>query len=88
MNKPTALAKTQTQATPKDQVVSRSAEMRAKRMKIRLRNLTLQLAVFIILMGGWQLLASKNVIDPFFFSSPLAIFKQIVAWFQTGTSQG
>ncbi|MGZ4164341.1 MAG: ABC transporter permease [Tumebacillaceae bacterium] len=62
--------------------------MRAKRMKIRLRNLTLQLAVFIILMGGWQLLASKNVIDPFFFSSPLAIFKQIVAWFQTGTSQG
>ncbi|MCH5583397.1 ABC transporter permease [Shimazuella sp. AN120528] len=68
--------------------VSRLKEMRTKALKRRLRNLGLQIGVFIVIMGAWQLLANYKLIDPFFFSSPKAIFLQIIDWFQNGTSQG
>ncbi|MGA9174888.1 MAG: ABC transporter permease [Thermoactinomyces sp.] len=68
--------------------ISRRSEMRARAIKRRLRNFALQVTVFILVVGSWQLLASWKIIDPFFFSSPKAILLQIIDWFQNGTSQG
>ncbi|WP_282936226.1 ABC transporter permease [Paenibacillus sp. RC67] len=62
--------------------------MRAKAAKIKIRNLTLQIIVFIAIFGSWEILSDKKIIDPFFFSSPYAILKQIIEWFVEGTSQG
>ncbi|TVX99409.1 ABC transporter permease [Paenibacillus cremeus] len=71
-----------------DEVVSRKKEMKLRLMKIRARNLSMQVLVFIAIFGSWQVLTDNQVIDPFFFSSPLAILKQIIDWIVNGTSQG
>jgi NitT/TauT family transport system permease protein len=73
--------------TPAD-VERRRRELKAKAFKRRLRNLSLQIAVFLVVVGTWQFLASHKIIDPFFFSSPSAIVQHIVDWFVNGTSQG
>jgi NitT/TauT family transport system permease protein len=83
MNNPTSL-----NDTPSLEDISQRNEIRTRAFKRRLRNLSLQLAVFILIVGSWQLLASFELIDPFFFSSPKAILLQIIDWFQNGTSQG
>jgi NitT/TauT family transport system permease protein len=48
----------------------------------------LQILVFIILVGSWQFLASRKIIDPFFFSSPSLIVEHMIDWFVNGTTQG
>jgi NitT/TauT family transport system permease protein len=83
MNNPTSL-----NDTPSLEDISQRNEIRTRAFKRRLRNLFLQLAVFILIVGSWQLLASFELIDPFFFSSPKAILLKIIDWFQNGTSQG
>ncbi|MFD0694669.1 ABC transporter permease [Paenibacillus sp. GCM10027628] len=62
--------------------------MRKKALKIRTRNLTLQILLAIIIFGLWEFLADRQIIDKFFFSSPSEILLHIVDWFQNGTSQG
>lgn len=79
---------TQTMLNTHEEIVSRKKEMRAKAAKIKIRNLTLQIIVFIAIFGSWEILSDKKIIDPFFFSSPYAILKQIIEWFVEGTSQG
>ncbi|NRD78052.1 ABC transporter permease [Bacillus sp. BRMEA1] len=66
----------------------RRAEIRKKALKLRIRNLSLQLLVFIVLMGSWQFLSSKKLIDPFFFSSPIDVVKHIWDWAVNGTTAG
>ncbi|WP_258218432.1 ABC transporter permease [Paenibacillus radicis (ex Xue et al. 2023)] len=68
--------------------MSRKKDMRAKAAKIKMRNLALQIIVFVAIFGSWEILSVKKIIDPFFFSSPYSILKQIVEWFISGTSQG
>jgi NitT/TauT family transport system permease protein len=83
--------RTQTNSLPSPasvEVVSRRAEMRRKAIKLRFRNLSLQVAVFVVLMGTWQFLSSRTIIDPFFFSSPFDIVKHIWAWAVNGTTAG
>ncbi|MED3561003.1 ABC transporter permease [Bacillus xiapuensis] len=83
--------RTQTNSIPNPvnaEVVSRKAEMRRKALKLRARNLSLQLALFILLMGTWQYLSSRNIIDPFFFSSPFDIAQHIWGWAVNGTTAG
>ena len=48
-----------------------------------------QLLVAVVFFGLWQLLASVplfgvTVLPPFFFSNPVDVFSQIVAWFASG----
>src|SRR4051812_7809408 len=48
-----------------------------------------QLMVAVVFFGLWQLLASvplfgRMVLPPFFFSTPVDVFSQIVAWFASG----
>ncbi|MCZ8514388.1 ABC transporter permease [Paenibacillus filicis] len=70
------------------EVLARRTEMRTKRLKRKFRDLSLQIIVFIIVVGTWQVLANQKIIDPFFFSSPFDIVKHIVQWAVHGTSQG
>ncbi|SFK73600.1 NitT/TauT family transport system permease protein [Paenibacillus sp. 1_12] len=78
----------QTTLNSQEEIVIRKKEMRARAAKIKIRNLTLQTLVFIAVFGSWQFFSDQKIIDPFFFSSPFAIFKQIVDWIIDGTSQG
>lgn len=55
----------------------------------RLRNdkilvFIMQILVFVLIMGLWQLLADFKVIDPFFFSSPSRIVNTLVDLIKTG----
>ncbi|WP_066365167.1 ABC transporter permease [Neobacillus fumarioli] len=71
-----------------DTVVLRKAEVRRQAINLRIRNLSLQWSVFIVLMGTWQILSSNKIIDPFFFSSPFDIVKHIWTWVVDGTTAG
>ncbi|MFF2445455.1 ABC transporter permease [Neobacillus sp. NPDC058068] len=71
-----------------DEVLLRKKELQMKAAKIKIRNLSLQIAVAVIIFGSWEFLASNRYIDPFFFSSPGAIVNQIKEWIFEGTSQG
>jgi NitT/TauT family transport system permease protein len=71
-----------------DETLIRKQELRQQALKRKLRNLSLQVTVFIITIGCWQLLASLKIIDPFFFSSPYDILLHIRDWVVKGTTQG
>ena len=47
-----------------------------------------QAAVFVIVFGGWQLLTSLKIVDPFFFGQPSGIATTLVNWVKHGTSFG
>ena len=47
-----------------------------------------QVAVFIIVFGGWQLLTSLKIVDPFFFGQPSGIVATLAGWVKHGTSFG
>jgi NitT/TauT family transport system permease protein len=42
----------------------------------------------LIVIGGWQLLTSLKVVDPFFWGQPSGIVKQLNDWAQHGTAYG
>ncbi|MFL9880913.1 ABC transporter permease [Herbaspirillum rhizosphaerae] len=50
--------------------------------------ISLRLAILVIILGGWELSATMQWIDPFFFSQPSLIVIQIYDWIMEGTSQG
>ncbi|SFA77366.1 NitT/TauT family transport system permease protein [Collimonas sp. OK607] len=50
--------------------------------------MSLRVAILIFTLGGWELAARLNWIDPFFFSQPSLIVVQIYDWIMEGTSQG
>jgi len=50
--------------------------------------ISLRLAILVIILGGWELSATLQWIDPFFFSQPSLIVIQIYDWIMEGTSQG
>jgi NitT/TauT family transport system permease protein len=47
-----------------------------------------QVALLIIIFGGWQLFTSLKIVDPFFFGQPSGIVSQARAWVEHGTSFG
>ena len=52
------------------------------------RCLAAQIAVLIVVFGGWQLFTSLKIVDPFFFGQPSGIVSQARDWVQHGTSFG
>ena len=71
-----------------EETVLRLKNLRIKALKIRIRNLTLQIGLFVLVTGLWQYLTNIGVSDPFFFSSPNGIFMQLKEWIFVGTSGG
>lgn len=45
-------------------------------------------AILILILAGWELAATLHWIDPFFYSKPSLIARQIYDWWVNGTSQG
>ena len=45
-------------------------------------------AVFVVVFGGWQLLSTWKIIDPFFFGQPSGITSKLWDWAQHGTAFG
>lgn len=45
-------------------------------------------AVAVFIVGGWELFAQLNIVDPFFFGQPSQIYQQIVDWINNGTAAG
>ncbi len=45
-------------------------------------------AILVAILGSWELGARTGYIDPFFFSSPSAIWDRLVEWTIEGTSEG
>src|SRR6202020_2763788 len=50
--------------------------------------LAAQVALLIIVFGGWQLFTSLKIVDPFFFGQPSGIVSQARSWVEHGTSFG
>lgn len=48
----------------------------------------LRIAVAVVTLSGWELAVNLDFIDPFFFSQPSAIYKQLEIWLTEGTAQG
>src|SRR5690349_283875 len=48
----------------------------------------LRVGLAAVIIGGWELGARTDVIDPFFFGMPSGIGTQLVKWAQNGTAQG
>ncbi len=48
----------------------------------------LQVALFVVIVGGWELSARTGLADPFFFGQPTAIAATIWRWAMRGTPQG
>jgi sulfonate transport system permease protein len=58
-------------------------------MKSRIGLLSLQLLVAVVALALWQLLSTvpvfgKILLPPFFFSNPVDVFGQVIAWFSSG----
>jgi NitT/TauT family transport system permease protein len=63
---------------------------RARRLGSRRRRmvLALRVAIFVVLIGGWELCARTGIVDPFFFGEPTKILSQLQTWVQRGTEAG
>jgi NitT/TauT family transport system permease protein len=66
--------------------VAGNARRKAQRRKTHV--LLGRIALFLLIVGGWQTLTSWNVIDPFFFGSPSGIVTRLADWAQKGTAYG
>lgn len=40
----------------------------------------IQIALLVVLLGGWQLGVTSGAIDRFFFPAPYDIVKQVIDW--------
>ena len=76
---PVAAAPVETQAATR-------ARHQARRR--RLQVWAARVAVFVLVVGGWQLLTSLKIVDPFFFGRPSGIIKQLQDWAAHGTQYG
>jgi len=64
------------------------AEIKRRLTKHRINVHSLQLAVAVALLGSWQVLADKKILDPFFYGRPSGVMHQLGVWIQDGTSIG
>jgi NitT/TauT family transport system permease protein len=70
-----------------------AAETHARRRRVprsrrRLGVNALRVAIFVALVGGWELAARARIVDPFFFGQPTKIVDQLKTWVQQGTDAG
>ena len=82
------LAGASTRTTP---AMDETAVARAARRETRRRRLLVnaaRVATLVLVVGGWQLLTSMKVIDPFFFGQPSGIVLKLRDWLQHGTAYG
>lgn len=69
-------------ATPISAEARHAARRRVRRHRAMV--LLLQVAIAVVVLGGWQLGAATGFLDPFFFSRPSEIAARIYEWISTG----
>jgi NitT/TauT family transport system permease protein len=72
--------------TKHDDAIAANARRRARRR--RLFVVIGRLAALAAFVGSWQLLSDLQIIDPFFFGSPLGIILRLADWAVHGTAYG
>ncbi|MEA2384120.1 MAG: sulfonate transport system permease protein [Solirubrobacteraceae bacterium] len=70
------------------QAESHPARARRRLSGRRRTVLALRVAIFVVLIGGWELCARTGFVDPFFFGEPTKILSQLQTWVQHGTEAG
>ena len=71
-----------------DELYEAERSVRAQLRRRRILVNVLRIALIVIILASWELSGSKGWTDPFFYSMPSAIVKQITVWLKEGTSQG
>jgi NitT/TauT family transport system permease protein len=66
--------------------ISAVARRRTQRRRVALW--AARIALFVCIVGGWQLFTQLKIVDPFFFGQPSGIVKQLRDWIQNGTQYG
>jgi NitT/TauT family transport system permease protein len=61
---------------------------RSARRRRRLLILSAQIALVVLVVGGWQLASAQGVLDSFTYGSPSGVVDQLRTWFTQGTSTG
>ncbi|MEU1627917.1 ABC transporter permease [Streptomyces sp. NPDC020096] len=61
---------------------------RSGRRRRRLLILSAQIALVVLVVGGWQLASAQGVLDSFTYGSPSGVVDQLRTWFTQGTSTG
>jgi sulfonate transport system permease protein len=77
--------------TPPREAVSASPEVKraqAARRKRRRLVMAARIAIFVFIVGGWEICARAHIVDPFFFGEPSKIALQIKDWVANGTQAG
>ena len=83
---PNAMTVTPATSTTDEQSIAEGARLRVRRRKQLV--LAGQIAAFVLVVGSWQLFSDLNIIDPFFFGSPLGIVLRLADWAVNGTAYG
>jgi NitT/TauT family transport system permease protein len=65
-----------------------TAEARSRIRRRRLMVWAARAVTLVIVIGGWQLLTSQKIVDPFFYGQPSGIVKQLSDWVNNGTAYG
>jgi NitT/TauT family transport system permease protein len=65
-----------------------TSEARRRTRHRRLIVYSARAATLLLVVGGWQLLTTWKVVDPFFFGQPTGIVRQLVDWVEHGTAYG
>jgi NitT/TauT family transport system permease protein len=82
----------QVRSVLRSEIAADEATVKAKALRqARVRTIQVNVGralLGIVVVGGWQLFAQWKIIDPFFFGEPSGIVRQLVDWFQHGTSFG
>ena len=82
------MAGASTQADPARDETAVASAARQQRRRRRLLVYAARVATLVLVIGGWQLLTSWKVIDPFFFGQPSGIVFKLRDWLQHGTAYG
>ena len=69
-----------------EQAITEQSRARARNRRIKVN--AARLITFIVVIGGWQLLTTWKVLDPFFFGQPSGIAAKLGGWFAHGTEYG
>src|SRR5689334_21537116 len=75
-------------AAPPGVLAVESAEARARLARRKRLVVILRWAILAVILGGWELAARLEWIDPFFFAMPSAVAAQLWEWLTEGTAQG
>jgi NitT/TauT family transport system permease protein len=65
-----------------------AADVRSRIRRRRMLVWAARAATLVIVIGGWQLLTSAKIIDPFFWGRPSGIVRQLNDWLRHGTAYG